>query len=786
MGPSYPCPAGSGKSLHGGQSKKLFNKLCLCIVVSFLSSVGLSWLHSRRTNSLQRHLDGHSEHPPERSLIRSNLNKASSSLPSNKVLAKNIIDALRKRISGSDLVVVFSDREYLDFTLNSHASFQENAPEDTPYVVVGMDKDTVEECTKNSILSFLYSDIIEEVADSGTALEDVASRCVRMDVVRKLQEAGFNVLLLDSDISLAEPFDLLGYVSGLEADFSSGHGTFPKDMFERNGFAFQSGFYFVKANEVGKSLMDASSALCWKLGNGQVALNQYIAENFKDFEAMTPSADTLETRIFMAKAKGDDTELHVAILGRTFFPTGCKFIEFAVAHAKIRHPECMVSFNTMSPTLRKVIKKKSLREQGAWFLDNPLKKALFWSFPGSGNTMLRLPFQKALNSTKSKPYFVVHVGPPKSATTTLQRELSTWQKVLRIDGYSYAGLFTGLPIESRGAPIWHILRNSSCQSSLYQARIQNKTASSVPCWETFLQELDKYEGQSIVVSNEIFSFNFHAFKDIGWAAFDWTSLERALQDRWHLVVVVGYRRLTEWIPSAKHERDRWHASRSNVNLWPGQGGKVIQPLFPYVLQQLPFLCRDPAANEPPSWYTRHQLYNLRPHAMVRIMNMHAKESIRSTFFCRVLPNAPISCNASRAADLEETEKRLNPSYSLFYDMLVTAAAENGLVNREIWRRHDLVVQAQQYQEKVLNLTAMDFALTCPSIGELETLLNASLQTEEVILPDFHRSEWGEKRHRRDFWKAVEQKRYCSIDTTAVLQTETWQNFFKTSANRTSI
>jgi hypothetical protein len=83
--------------------------------------------------------------------------------------------------------------------------------------------------------------------------------------------------------------------------------------------------------------------------------------------------------------------------------------------------------------------------------------------------------------------------------------------------------------------------------------------------------------------------DFYSYSSVHFAA-----LEGALAGKWQLLVVVGYRRLYEWLPSAKQQTDRWMPAKRKLNKWPtdsgrrsigGGGGKSVEPIMPWILRQ---------------------------------------------------------------------------------------------------------------------------------------------------------------------------------------------------------
>jgi hypothetical protein len=71
---------------------------------------------------------------------------------------------------------------------------------------------------------------------------------------------------------------------------------------------------------------------------------------------------------------------------------------------------------------------------------------------------------------------------------------------------------------------------------------------------------------------------------------------------------------------------------------------------------------------------------------------------------------------------------------------------------------------------------------CPSKEEIEQFLAYSLQLESQLLPHFHESPWGTQMQEAEFWKNVNKKKYCWIDTETVLHQEHWNHFLATYQN----
>lgn len=404
-----------------------------------------------------------------------------------------------------------------------------------------------------------------------------------------------------------------------------------------------------------------------------------------------------------------------------------------------------------------------------------------------------LPSSSSLSRRVSiKPRLIIHVGPPKTATTTIQETFTSqeWKDMLLIDGVVYTGAFINEGGHGAPLPVHQQLRDASCHRAMSQARATEHTANTknrtvfdvvarAPCAQKLLQTLKPYRdaGQSLIVSDETLSFRlnkFHAMKQP--AAFDWISLKALLAEDWDISVVVGYRRYMDWLPSAKQQVEQWKPGKPRMNKWAANGGKAIKGLFPDYWKV------QPGSSGPmPYFYTDKVINMVRPYVDVQIMNMHSKDqSVRTTFLCDSLFGAaPHACQVSKRRDKQkENEKISNKAQTLSYDML-TMAAESIIQARPMPKRHDIVLAAQRYHERTLNQTEGDFPLMCPNQADMEAFLEKSMELEHKVLPAFYAGPEGEQNHRAAFGKAVKRQKYCHIDTATVLKDPRWKEFYTT-------
>lgn len=155
----------------------------------------------------------------------------------------------------------------------------------------------------------------------------------------------------------------------------------------------------------------------------------------------------------------------------------------------------------------------------------------------------------------------------------------------------------------------------------------------------------------------------------------------------------------------------------------------------------------------------------------RILNFHGGK-LRTNFLCDIVPNAPASCALSRSMD-QFPEAKANPEQTLFYDAIVTAAADKGWIDKTQYRRPDVAQGLRDYFEKMLKRSPTDLPQSCPPDSELEVLLEASIAKEKKLMPHL-----SEDDHRRAFHEAKMKQKFCWIDTERVLEQPELRNYFK--------
>ena len=375
-----------------------------------------------------------------------------------------------------------------------------------------------------------------------------------------------------------------------------------------------------------------------------------------------------------------------------------------------------------------------------------------------------------------KPWFVIHMGPPKTATTTIEQEMTAYADYLQKDNYVYLGKYYHQT--KKRHPILETLRSVACQGQVYRARRDQKDQPR--CWTQMLDQLKEFKGKNLLLSDEEFGFKWSRTIKEGDTPIDWISLFRDISQDWNIVAVIGYRRLAEWLPSARQQNDRWYRGRADDRLvqWPPVG-EHLGALFPDILSY-PQVAQD---GRPPyywfEYFTDDIIQNMEAYSVpYRMFNLHEKNiGLRTNFICNAVPDARVTCAQSRFDDESGENLQANPgrSDSLFYDAIATKAADMKLIDKSKYSRHEVTTALQYYHEVVKNATAKELPLECPSEDELLALLDASLAKEfdlKWLMPSL-----SEEEHIDAFWKTVEKQTYCWVDTTEVLYSDEWREVF---------
>lgn len=372
----------------------------------------------------------------------------------------------------------------------------------------------------------------------------------------------------------------------------------------------------------------------------------------------------------------------------------------------------------------------------------------------------------------SLPQLILHMGPEKTGTTTIQRKLSTLSPQLQKDKYFYIGNNAG-PTHMPGV-------YNYCNAEK-ECAISNKL-------ESYLEAM-RHKGLNLVGSNEFLGRQLEGGQ--AW--------RKTTAGKWNFGVTFTYRRLFEIIPShynqwfkKKRFPDGSIKGRNGHEDWPGTNGDYEIPAFADYVIKAHWLEVE-KAHSVKSAYSYWQCYA----NSVQLFNFHQHGGLAANFVCQTIPKANHTCAKLKRKEKRSLELHENPSKPLDYDILAVHVYKQGLLKKRL-KRKEVTKAAQYYNEQVKGLSVKDLPQRCLNSTALDTIYKLSLDLEtwamstsssepvaltgmvlksnqHVLKPltpaqilDFNNS-WN---------KVLEDKKFCTVDCFKVMEQKDWQDFFE--------
>jgi hypothetical protein len=398
------------------------------------------------------------------------------------------------------------------------------------------------------------------------------------------------------------------------------------------------------------------------------------------------------------------------------------------------------------------------------------------SHPGKGNDVDNTPRRQR----QEKPSLIIHVGPHKTGTTTIQTDAAEYfTAALAKDKYVYLGKASERR-ESRTIDnsIQNTLRSFGCVHRVLVAQganqMQNSTKIPV-CWKTLLKELEHYRQRniSIILSDEDLSHDSLFTRGVYSIPGYFDILSRALIG-WNVTIVIGYRRYAEWAMSSLKQLQAGTCFRKQSG-WKHEGGEACAEPWEHIPE---WMHRQPWPSARVYHSYEQQVAMWKSHGFAtKILNFHhsPQQHLSTTLFCNVLTDTPHTCDFARNRSLRTKENALSVADAA-YSNIVFAAEERGIFNttspdhtRELLTKQLLHHHQQKLGGDGAISSFRHLPLACPLQSELQELLNVSLVVEERFIPAFYNSPGNRDEHTRSFWRmANERKELCKVDTGTLL------------------
>ena len=368
------------------------------------------------------------------------------------------------------------------------------------------------------------------------------------------------------------------------------------------------------------------------------------------------------------------------------------------------------------------------------------------------------------NDSKKLPLAILHMGPHKTGTTTIQKALETFADTLNEDGWD-ASLVNNQKDK----------RLKKLENSIMLC-IKSGKAKDCKRWGEALNatiQVGSERGMNLLMSDEAMAyFDFVSGRH-------WKQFSSLLQEHYRVRAILVYRRFYEWLPSYYHQQFKYEGRPhgNKLYIWPAEGGIAIPPITEYWNQFLNNTYGEgifPSINQ---WdkETALPLHNVlaiknRLEAQsisVTVVNYHSGDLLEN-FFCSTLPHGHRTCQEIKNRATIIKNKSPNPN-EYDYDIIATAAQEAGLLRDDVVRGK-VKGQIRKFLKRTNQTVERDLPLKCLEKSKENLLRQISYEAEEQLMPSLLPS------FNASFAAAIAAHKFCCVDATTLLQNETWQSF----------
>jgi hypothetical protein len=404
---------------------------------------------------------------------------------------------------------------------------------------------------------------------------------------------------------------------------------------------------------------------------------------------------------------------------------------------------------------------------------------------------------------------VIHIGPHKTGTTTIQRYSARLIDKLAQDGYEMPFSHFNAILDRQQNDKDHndssysppraisnqvhiatcflgdTYNNNPSRMNVFSLKIR-KTKDVFKCRKDLLQSSHEIAqaNNSILISAETFDH----LNTEGIAA-----LNDFVSPLWkNVTIVVAYRRYYNWITS-------YYNQASKGNGWKVFRQNATDTLRPSIYDAL---TNSTWVEIITSRYTLFLIQDFKRYFNnVVTVNLHdesAEFELVEYFYCSVIPHAPHTCEAvkkekeQQSEEHRKTKSRKNKSVPLFYQDMAYAAHRSGMIDVRTKDEYAMVANAIQDHATSLVPAVLGvedhsqqqylhpLKMRCPPKHILDRLWDISLRAEREILHHREDNPHGEPESERqlkvDFEKQSKTS-LCEVDMLATLDSSVWKDFF---------
>eukprot|EP00581_Thalassiosira_minuscula_P030199 CAMPEP_0183760358 /NCGR_PEP_ID=MMETSP0739-20130205/7721_1 /TAXON_ID=385413 /ORGANISM="Thalassiosira miniscula, Strain CCMP1093" /LENGTH=458 /DNA_ID=CAMNT_0025998331 /DNA_START=62 /DNA_END=1438 /DNA_ORIENTATION=+ len=358
---------------------------------------------------------------------------------------------------------------------------------------------------------------------------------------------------------------------------------------------------------------------------------------------------------------------------------------------------------------------------------------------------------------------VVHIGPPKTGTTSIQNSIREREEELTADNFSM---------------IWKELDRDTVNEFGFVSCFPSNVWLSIPNKENFcpesemaaIQKLGR-EGKNIFLSSEFFSF-----------ITDVAPLANFLKP-WDTTIVYYHRWYHDWLLSNFNQslKSRFSKQLENFDQFIDSRGNGEVYVYSYEdyfdhLNENDFLGPRESYK---SFYRYRQYFD-----NVVVLDYEDENiGVTENMFCHGMGG-----EASRTCEAEKKNvvpKVSNPTVPMTYLNMAYGANQLGKATYCSREHFDEVVKKIKYhQESTLGRASSDVPMTCVKRELLQKLLDVSFKHRNEMLPNTPFTDEEEGRVTQEYWEKMKVKA-CEADIVAIMDKPEWIKFFENLERETS-
>jgi len=388
-----------------------------------------------------------------------------------------------------------------------------------------------------------------------------------------------------------------------------------------------------------------------------------------------------------------------------------------------------------------------------------------------------------------KPHFILHIGPPKTATTFIQCNLQKLSEALSNDDSYY---FVGKNCPGSSS---YIGNNETSIPGHFLIMGLNDANTHNRGYEALKSRMNYHhlKGNNIIYSNEGLA-NHLIDQNLTWNCL------QSMLTGWDVRVVIGYRHYFDWIRSFYYQTNKQHSRLEKK--WPNQGNGRRHPSFISFLEY--HLQRKESGNlsidggvQSDAFghhltitaYKKYSSY----FDNVQLLNLYNDENIMTDFICRILPDAGKTCHRLRFnEDIVKEEHNMVNRASQSFDAhrISEAAFDRGLISKGSPK--EVVVKMVSKKLEETGVKSLSMFLTCPSSSLASRVLDVSINYEiemlELTKGKVSKSEKNRAKaaHVSMYRNNEAKNRFCDLDPELLLNNRTWVKILSTIGEITKV